>query len=212
MAIGTAPGTYATLYGATGRKADLAPRHYRVSTSGDMPRNAPSAASSRRLVVMGRCASDRPPDEHHHPRIIDSLARATSMSGRPGFAACRTLRPFSTAISHTLWSAGTDADPLHVASTPRGKSRHPRRYASRGTASSRCARGTRSGRCRIPPPATCPRRTCSRAPARWRPASNTAARCYPCPPRPTRGRATGSDPAPPCRNSGRTVAPALHSQ
>ena len=50
--------------GATGRKADFAPRHYRIPPPGDMPRKATSAASGRRPVVTGRCASDRAPDEH----------------------------------------------------------------------------------------------------------------------------------------------------
>ena len=47
-------------------KADLAPRHYRILPTGDMPRKATSAASDRRPVVTGRCASDRAPDERHH--------------------------------------------------------------------------------------------------------------------------------------------------
>lgn len=41
------------------------------------------------------------------PRIIVSLARAISMPGWPGFAAHRTLRPFSTAIRRTRVAAGT---------------------------------------------------------------------------------------------------------
>ena len=45
--------------GATGRKAAFAPRHYRIAPPGDRPRKAPSAASGRRPVVTGRCASDR---------------------------------------------------------------------------------------------------------------------------------------------------------
>ena len=51
---------------ATARKADLAPRHYRIAAPGDRPRKATSAASGRRPVVTGRCASDRAPDEPHH--------------------------------------------------------------------------------------------------------------------------------------------------
>ena len=51
---------------AVALKADLAPRHYRIAPPGDMPRKAPSAASGRRPVVTGRCASDHSPDEHHH--------------------------------------------------------------------------------------------------------------------------------------------------
>ena len=51
---------------ATARMADLAPRHYRILPTGDMPRKATSAASDRRPVVTGRCASDPAPDERHH--------------------------------------------------------------------------------------------------------------------------------------------------
>ena len=51
---------------AAALKADLAPRHYRIAAPGDMPRKTTSAASGRRPVVTGRCASDRPPDEHRH--------------------------------------------------------------------------------------------------------------------------------------------------
>ena len=52
--------------GATGRKAAFAPRHYRNPAPGDTPRKTTSAASGRRPVVTGRCASTRPPDERHH--------------------------------------------------------------------------------------------------------------------------------------------------
>ena len=45
------------------------------------------AASSRRPVVTGRCASNRPLDEHTTARIIVSLARDTAISGNLGFAA-----------------------------------------------------------------------------------------------------------------------------
>ena len=51
---------------AAALKADLAPRHYRIAPPSDMPRKAPSAASGRRPVVTGRCASDRAPDGHRH--------------------------------------------------------------------------------------------------------------------------------------------------
>ena len=39
--------------GATGRKADLAPRHYRIPPPGDMPRKTPSVASGRRIGSDG---------------------------------------------------------------------------------------------------------------------------------------------------------------
>ena len=44
---------------AAALKADLAPRHYRIPPPDDMPPEALSAASGRRPVVTGRCASDR---------------------------------------------------------------------------------------------------------------------------------------------------------
>ena len=44
---------------ATARKADLAPRHYRIAPPGDRLRKTPSAAFGRRPAVTGRCASDR---------------------------------------------------------------------------------------------------------------------------------------------------------
>ena len=97
--------------GATGRKAALVPRHYRIAPPGDRPRKAPSAASGRRPVVTGRCASDRPPDEHPPARIIVSSARVASMSGRPGFATRGTLRPLSTAIRAAPASRRRDRPP-----------------------------------------------------------------------------------------------------
>ena len=66
-----------------------------------MPSKAPSAASGRRNGSDGRCASHRPPDEHHHGADHVSLARITSIPGRPESVACRTLRPLSTASSRT---------------------------------------------------------------------------------------------------------------
>ena len=94
---------------AAALRADLAPRHYRIAPPGDMLRKTTSAASGRRPVVTGRLLHSA-----HHPeahtacptntttaRIVASLARVASMSGRPGFAARRTLRPFSTAILRT---------------------------------------------------------------------------------------------------------------
>ena len=69
--------------GATGRKADFAPRHYRFPPPGDMPRKAPSAASDRRPVVTVRCVSRRPASTTT-ARIIVSVARITAMSGRAG--------------------------------------------------------------------------------------------------------------------------------
>ena len=55
-----------TTLGATGLKADLAPRHYRIPPPGDRPRKMPSAASGRRSGSDGPCASDRLLDEHYH--------------------------------------------------------------------------------------------------------------------------------------------------
>ena len=69
-----------------------AARHYRIPAPGDMPWKAPSAASGRRNGSDGPCASDRPPDEHHHGADHRLVGRVTSMSGRPGFAA-RRMRP-----------------------------------------------------------------------------------------------------------------------
>ena len=87
--------------GATGPKADLAPRHYRIPPPGDMPRKAPSAASGRRPVVTRRCASDRAPDEGHHGAEHRHVGAGHSMSGRPEFATRTTLRSLSTPISRT---------------------------------------------------------------------------------------------------------------
>ena len=68
--------------GATGRKADLAPRHYRIPPPGDMPRKAPSAASGRRPVVTGRCAERlRPPARRIPPRRASSSRWRGSRAG-----------------------------------------------------------------------------------------------------------------------------------
>ena len=52
--------------GATGRKAALVPRHYRIPawSAGTLHREC-DVPRRGRPAVTGRCASDRPPDEHH---------------------------------------------------------------------------------------------------------------------------------------------------
>ena len=63
---------------AAARKADLAPRHYRIPACSrgtlhrecDVPRRG-------RPAVTGRCASDRPPDEHHPRRGWSSRRRGS---------------------------------------------------------------------------------------------------------------------------------------
>ena len=53
--------------GATGRKAALAPRHYRIpACSHGTPHRECDVPRRGRPAVTGRCASDRPPDEHRH--------------------------------------------------------------------------------------------------------------------------------------------------
>ena len=86
---------------AAARKADLAHRHYRIPPPDDMPRETLSAASGRRPVVTGRCASDRAPDEHRH-RAHHGLAGAGHRDAGPaGAATRRTLPSLSTSISRT---------------------------------------------------------------------------------------------------------------
>ena len=89
---------------ATGLKADLAPRHYRNPPPSDMPRKPRSVASGRQPVVTGfahLAPQTARPTNTTTARIILSLVWVTSTSGRPGFAARRTLRPLSTVISRT---------------------------------------------------------------------------------------------------------------
>ena len=53
--------------GATGRKADLAPRHYRIPAwSAGTPHRECDVPRRGRPAVTGRCTSDRPPAEHRH--------------------------------------------------------------------------------------------------------------------------------------------------
>ena len=66
-----------------------------------MLRETTSAASGRRNGSDGHAPQTARPTNTATPRIIVSLERVTSRSGRPGFAAHRTLRPLSTAISRT---------------------------------------------------------------------------------------------------------------
>ena len=87
--------------GATGLKADLAPRHYRIAPPGDRPRKAPSVASGRRPVVTGVAPQTSRPTNTTTARIIISSARVIAMPCRPGFTARRTLPPLSTAIRCT---------------------------------------------------------------------------------------------------------------
>ena len=61
-----------------------AARHYRIPAPGDMPRRTPSAASGRRPVVTGVAPQIARPTNTATAQIIASLARLTSMSGRPG--------------------------------------------------------------------------------------------------------------------------------
>ena len=77
---------------ATARKADLAPRHYRIATPGDMCRRGrrlrpvPAAAA----VVTGTCASDRVAHEDHDAADVglvagvdDALGAQSSESDHP---------------------------------------------------------------------------------------------------------------------------------
>ena len=61
--------------GATGRKAALAPRHYRIAPPGDMPRKATSAASGRRNGSDGHAPQTARSTNTATPQIIVSLAR-----------------------------------------------------------------------------------------------------------------------------------------
>ena len=89
---------------AAARKADLAPRHYRI------PHRATCRARRLRplpaavAVVTGRCASDRPPTEHHHGahhRLVGAghlhvgLAEVRLSAGRSG----RSRRPSAAPAS-----------------------------------------------------------------------------------------------------------------
>ena len=140
---------------AAARKADLAPRHYRILPTGDMPRKATSAASDRRPVVTGRCASDRAPDEHRHG-AHHRLVGAGPL--RVGPAGVRRPRDAPAALD--------------------GHRPH-RRRAARGTASSCRARGevvdAQSARSRgggaqtvLPTNTTTPRMSVSLPPSRVR--------------------------------------------
>ena len=77
--------------GATGRKAALAPRHYRISLPSDMPRKAPSVASGRRSGSDGALRL-RPPAPRTPPR------RGASSRWR-GSPRCRMLPGSSPAGS-----------------------------------------------------------------------------------------------------------------
>ena len=87
--------------GATGLKADFVPRHYRIPPPGDRPWETPSAASGRRPVVTGRCASDRGSDEHRHGARHRLAGAGHRDAGPAGAATRRTLRSLSTSISRT---------------------------------------------------------------------------------------------------------------
>ena len=70
---------------ATGRKAALAPRHYRIpACSHGTPHRECDVPRRGRPAVTGRCASDRPPGEHRHGR--------GSSSRRHGSPPCRAGR------------------------------------------------------------------------------------------------------------------------
>ena len=83
-------------------------------------------ASPRGPVVTGRrlhsahhsAAHIARPTNTTTARIVVSLARVTSMSGRPGFAARRTLRPLSTAIRRA--SAALPGPSARTATCARG--------------------------------------------------------------------------------------------
>ena len=94
-----------TALAATARKADLAPRHYRISrvfswdTAPGVRRSATGPAGSD-----GTCASDRPPDEHHHAaehRLVGagpSLCR-TGRGSPPAGRSGRSRRPSAAPAS-----------------------------------------------------------------------------------------------------------------
>ena len=126
--------------GATGRKADLAPRHYRIPPPGDMPRRTTSAASGRRPVVTGRCASRRPPDEHHHGAHHRLVGAGRLHAGPVWSASRRTLRPRSTASSRP---SVADRDLMLAAAQKRSSS--PGRLLARGPHQNRTRRLPPSG-------------------------------------------------------------------
>ena len=70
--------------------------HRRHAAEGDFGRFRPPAGSDGALRL-----TPLSPTNATTARIIGSVARVPSMSGRPGFAARRTLRPLSTAIGRT---------------------------------------------------------------------------------------------------------------
>ena len=81
---------------ATARKADLAPRHYRIPPPGDIPRKTTSAASGHRNGSDGRCASDHPPDEHHHGAYHRLVG-----AGRRDAGEAQVRRPQDAPAAHT---------------------------------------------------------------------------------------------------------------
>ena len=97
---------------AAALKADLAPRHYRISrvfpwgTAPRVRRCATGPAGSD-----GACASHRPPDEHHHGADHRLAVAGHLHVCRPGFAAAGTLQPLSTAISRASVAVGSVVPP-----------------------------------------------------------------------------------------------------
>ena len=70
---------------ATGRKADLVPRHYRIlACSAGTPRRECDVPRRGRPAVAGRCASLRPPDGHRrgaHHRLVGACQPHVGPSG-----------------------------------------------------------------------------------------------------------------------------------
>ena len=158
---------------AAARKADLAPRHYRIAPPGDRPRKTTSAASRRRPVVTGRCASDRPTDEHPHGahhRLVGAGRRHAGPAGvrRPRDApaaldghdpqhprrAAGTFRPHRHGAVDVLPPVAMPAPPFAIAS--------PLATLNRRTGASRCT-VSHAGRCARPcaPRPSRPRAACT---------------------------------------------------
>ena len=149
----------------------LAPRHYRIAPPGDMPRKTTSAASGRRPVVTGRCASDRPPDEHRHGachRLVDAdHLRAGPAGVRRALHAAPVLHDKP---AHQRRAAGTVRPHRHDAAVGRrlvgidGRAKPP--AAASGTRASSPTRSsnvsgpnTAPDRCRSPGPLPAQRAT-----------------------------------------------------
>ena len=77
--------------GATGRKAALAPRHYRIAAwSAGTPHRECDVPRRGGPAVTGRCASHRPPDENHHA-VDHRLVGAGDRAARSGHMAPRVM-------------------------------------------------------------------------------------------------------------------------